>query len=488
MLAYHTTQLSRLVRKSNLTFLWLPTNNLFTSSYLGYKVDRGDDTTKPSPHQLTEKNCRMPSSMLEDSTGPQMWHKLFGQLVSHRKKHAEEQDVPLYMIATNNVLEQLAKIRPTNKNQLLKVKGIGKRKVEAYGDEWLKIISEDIAKHPKSFVELNSLSEPEIANGPHHQRDNFQKQQESDAFKQLYRRLALHRSTQAILEDRPPFIVASNSLLENLARKRPSNQHELLNIHGVGIVKAAEYGSDWLRIIAEFEAEYKSEPAHTLIPDAPVASYTTENTREPEAGDQLSKQRQIKTVGRSKEILLTQPFPSSRLSFGVGETRPNAVEASTEKDGSENYDNSSTEETFEALVPHQLPRQLKRKRDDDSQLTYDTNPSLTHDPDSTSAPTAQPTDKEVIESEPLSREQKLLRKKLDAYVKSVVWAMDPKPNHPIVSEDTLRCLVTTLPQTLDELRQIPDIEGFLKACEMAKKDLWRTFSTWIQAPGLIQRT
>ncbi|KAI1808450.1 HRDC-domain-containing protein [Daldinia bambusicola] len=416
--------------------------------------------------------------MNEDSSGPQTWHKLFGQLVLHRKKLATEQDVPLYLIASNKVLEQLAKIRPTNKNQLLKVKGIGKQKIEAYGDEWLRIISEDIAKHPNRSVVMTD--------GPR-QRDDFQEQQKFGSFEKLYRLLALHRSVHAMIEDRPAYMIASNSLLENLARERPSNQRELLNIHGIGAAKAAEYGSDWLEAIAAFEAEYKSKSAQTSTSDTPVTTYTRQDNQQLQAGDQLSKQRQIRTVGRSKEMLLSQPFISNELSFESSHRRPDAVEVSPEKDDSENYGDPDIEEALETLVTPQSSQQPKRKQNGGSHLTDEANPSLTYNSNSMLAPTVQPMDRAVVDSEPLSQEQKILRKKLDAYVKSVVWAMDPKPVDPIVSEDTLQCLVTTLPQTLDELHRIPDIEGFLRACEMAKKDLWRTFSTWIQVSGLIRR-
>ncbi|KAI1464700.1 HRDC-domain-containing protein [Daldinia caldariorum] len=484
-LPYTLIQTSRPVES-----LVMSTSNTFTSGCFGGKADHDDDMTSPLPRPPTENNYRATSTMLEDSSGPQTWHKLFGQLILHRKKLATAQDVPLYAIASNKALEQLAKIRPTNKNQLLKVKGIGNQRVEAYGDEWLKIISEDIAKYPKRSVVMTDLpSESRVMNGPR-QRDNFQDQQESDSFKELYRRLAEHRRTCAIIENRPAYIVASNSLLESLARTRPSNQRELLNIHGIGLAKAAEYGSGWLEIIAAFEAEYKSKSAQTSISDAPVTTYTREDSQQPQAGDQPSKQRQIRTVGRSKEIILTQPFPGDDLSFEISQRRPNAVEAaeaSSEKDESGDYGDPGIEDALETLVTPQSSQQLKRKQNDGSNLTAETNPSLTHDFNSTSAPTVQPMDKGVVDPEPLSQEQKILRKKLDAYVRSVVWAMDPKPIHPIVSEDTLQCLVATLPQTQDELHQVPGIERFLRACEMAKKDLWRTFSTWIQAPGLIHR-
>ncbi|KAI1661669.1 HRDC domain-containing protein [Daldinia decipiens] len=323
-------------------------NDTFTSQPFGSKVKHGNDS-------------------IMDSSVPEAWHKLFGQLVLHRKKVAAAQDVPAYVIASNKVLEQLAKIRPTNKIQLLKVKGIRDRKVEAYGDEWLEIIAQDIARHPrKSITQTNLPLEPKIANrAPRHPKDDYQEQQEYGPFKELYRHLAEHRKARAAIEGRPAFIVASNSLLETLAKERPSNQRELLNVHGVGISKAAEYGSDWLQIIAKFKAEYKSESPESPQPsitDTPVPSSATEDVQQPQLGDRPSKQSRIRNVGRSKEIILSQPLPSSGLPLEVDRKQSNAAEASGEKDHSDNYDDSDIEETFMSLVAPRESPQPKRER------------------------------------------------------------------------------------------------------------------------------
>ncbi|KAI0115039.1 HRDC-domain-containing protein [Daldinia grandis] len=430
-------------------------------------------------HSLPAKvNRHVTNHESENSSVPEVWHKLFGQLVSHRKRVAAAQDVPAYVIASNKVLEQLAKTRPTDKIQLLKVKGIRDRKVEAYGDEWLEIIAQDVAKHPKRCTAQTNLPlEPKTVNrAPRHLRDDYQKQQESEPSRELYRRLAEHRTSRAATEDRPAYIVASNLLLETLTRERPSNQRELLKVHGVGICKAAEYGSDWLQIIANFKAEYQSESPQPSITDTLVTSRAAEDIQQSRLDDQPSRQSRIRNVGRSKEIIISRPLSSSGLSLEVGGTRFNAAEASTGKGGSDSYSDSGIEETLTSFIPPRESSQLKRERSNSPMPPYETQ---------FLSPVPQQA-KEEVGPQPLNTEQKLLRKKLDAYVKSVIWAMDPKPTQPIVSEDTLRFLVTKLPQTLDELHQIPDIQGFVEACEEANKDLWRTYSTWIQASGLIR--
>ncbi|KAI0850936.1 HRDC-like protein [Daldinia vernicosa] len=342
----------------------MTTNDAFTSRPFVSKVKHNNDNIMDSSHgPPTGGNFHATYRKFENSSVPEVWHKLFGQLVEHRKKVAAAQGVPIYLVASNKVLEELAKTRPTNKFELLKVKGIRDRKAEAYGDEWLEIIAQDIAKHPKTSTTQTNL--------PLEPRDDYQKQQESGPSKELYRRLAEHRTARAAIEDWPPYIVASNSLLENLSRERPSNQRELLEIRGVGTSKAAEYGPDWLQIIAEFKAEYKSESPQPAITGTPETSRTAKDTQQPQLGDRPFKQSRIRNVGRSKEIILSQ-LPSSGLSLEVGGTQSNAAEASAEKDDGDNYDDPDIEEAFMSLITPRESPQLKREQSNSSVLPHET--------------------------------------------------------------------------------------------------------------------
>ncbi|KAI6081829.1 ribonuclease H-like domain-containing protein [Hypoxylon rubiginosum] len=79
---------------------------------------------------------------------PYMSSKLFIKLKSHRTRIAHDQNIPAYRVAPNTVLEELVKQRPVNKSQLLKIYGIGRRKADEFGDEWLQIIAEDLRENP----------------------------------------------------------------------------------------------------------------------------------------------------------------------------------------------------------------------------------------------------------------------------------------------------------------------------------------------------
>jgi ATP-dependent DNA helicase RecQ len=63
--------------------------------------------------------------------------------------------------------------------------------------------------------------------------------------------LRAHRLSVARSEAVPPFVVASDRTLRDIARLRPRTESELLEAHGMGPVKAARYGAGILSVIAQ---------------------------------------------------------------------------------------------------------------------------------------------------------------------------------------------------------------------------------------------
>jgi ATP-dependent DNA helicase RecQ len=59
------------------------------------------------------------------------------------------------------------------------------------------------------------------------------------------RRLELARAAKV-----PPYVVASDRTLHDLAEQKPSVPGELGSVYGIGPAKAAKYGADWLEVIA----------------------------------------------------------------------------------------------------------------------------------------------------------------------------------------------------------------------------------------------
>jgi ATP-dependent DNA helicase RecQ len=72
-----------------------------------------------------------------------------------------------------------------------------------------------------------------------------------ESTRSLFEALRAHRLSVARSEAVPPFVVASDRTLRELARLRPRTQSELLEAHGMGPVKAARYGAGFLSVIEQ---------------------------------------------------------------------------------------------------------------------------------------------------------------------------------------------------------------------------------------------
>ena len=70
---------------------------------------------------------------------------LFSRLREVRKALAEKENVPAYAVLTNEQLAELARLRPANSADLLRVSGLGEARVDKYGGALL----EAVARHAK---------------------------------------------------------------------------------------------------------------------------------------------------------------------------------------------------------------------------------------------------------------------------------------------------------------------------------------------------
>ncbi|KAI0187859.1 ribonuclease H-like domain-containing protein, partial [Xylaria flabelliformis] len=102
------------------------------------KITEGPPSIK---HDDTDSQSNILDDMQGD-VGDDVKDSLYGKLVSHRKELAKSQSVPVYVIAPNKTLEDLALQRPSNKEELLLVHGIGEVKAAQFGPAWLDIIAE----------------------------------------------------------------------------------------------------------------------------------------------------------------------------------------------------------------------------------------------------------------------------------------------------------------------------------------------------------
>jgi ATP-dependent DNA helicase RecQ len=69
---------------------------------------------------------------------------LFAKLKGLRSMLAREVQVPAYIIFTDATLRDMCRKRPTTADEFLQVSGVGERKLQKYGETFMKIIREGI--------------------------------------------------------------------------------------------------------------------------------------------------------------------------------------------------------------------------------------------------------------------------------------------------------------------------------------------------------
>ena len=69
-------------------------------------------------------------------------NKLFAKLRQLRKKMADNQDLPPYIIFSDVSLSEMSEIMPTTDAQFLNISGVGQIKLNKYGHEFLSVIKQ----------------------------------------------------------------------------------------------------------------------------------------------------------------------------------------------------------------------------------------------------------------------------------------------------------------------------------------------------------
>ena len=86
--------------------------------------------------------------------------ELFESLRSWRKEQADAQSVPAFVVFSDATLEALAEVKPTDRQALQSINGIGKAKLEKYADDLLASRCTDRPTATGRFCRLQATSPP----------------------------------------------------------------------------------------------------------------------------------------------------------------------------------------------------------------------------------------------------------------------------------------------------------------------------------------
>ena len=143
--------------------IWEQTlQNVFEKLLLLKNNQNGFDSTK---YLTTKANASLDFeieksrlSKAQQSSGSSEHGDLYHQLRRWRDKVAEEKDMEKYMVLAQKTMQNLVEVLPQNKTDLAKVSGLGKIKVQQFGDDILDII---ITYCKNNGIDTSNISIPE---------------------------------------------------------------------------------------------------------------------------------------------------------------------------------------------------------------------------------------------------------------------------------------------------------------------------------------
>ncbi|NLK95572.1 MAG: DNA helicase RecQ [Clostridiales bacterium] len=167
-------------------------------------------------------------------------NSLFEVLRKLRYDIALKEKVPPYLIFGDEVIKEISKIKPKNKEELMDINGISSEKYKKYGKKLLETIKEyDISSENKD-IELG----------------NYYVNTDLD----LYNILRQYRKIQGEKENKIPYTILSKNTLQEISGRYPMTEEELMDISGLGKIKISKYGKDLINIVKSYVEEKNIKP------------------------------------------------------------------------------------------------------------------------------------------------------------------------------------------------------------------------------------
>ncbi|GGE52171.1 DNA helicase RecQ [Actibacterium pelagium] len=187
---------------------------------------RGEDTIELRKDSVAKAPSRPSVKMLvSDEDAP-----LLSALKAKRKVFAEAAKLPAYMIFNDRTLIEMAETRPDTLDAMARISGVGAKKLERYGADFLEVIRG--APAPEAHPARRKLAGREA--GP--------------IFDQLQAaQMELTRGECGTLK----FLSCNPSTLRHIAERRPANLSDLERLPGMGPQKAERFGPAFLRVLEE---------------------------------------------------------------------------------------------------------------------------------------------------------------------------------------------------------------------------------------------
>lgn len=344
--------------------------------------------------------------------------KLYDALSDKRRQLALSQEVPGYLIASNSVLYGLTKRLPTNDEELLEVKGIGKISAGKHGAEWLQIIKRHVAIHGTEETVLDSST------------TIVEKQKMPPSTPTQNSRRQRTGAPQG--RDSPPALDSPSKRTPTLHTGLSFTLQETkLSANTGGAISSRHEDIEVLDLTGDIQEDRGK-----------IGPLGFTNRVEPE------RSQSIAMKGVSRWSLDSSSTSEDSSGFGSFQTPPSRPPSSLKRKRAEGIPDIDTPSRPRSQLP---PLDVGSQTERAEELSLES---------------LQPT--------PLTPRSKIFRNKLLAFSKLVTRKLGTRSSGiPIVSDSTLDLIVRTSPRTIEELNGISGIEGFVRACRDVQMDLLR---------------
>ena len=176
------------------------------------------------------------------------------ELQRFRKQQSDSLNKPAYNILTNGALDGICTELPTTTEELLKVKGIGPKKVEMFGAQILTLVSTYRQELPLQGSDRlsESMKEEGDIDSAVSLGEATKEPQEKINKTQLKEDLRQYRMQQSEPLKKPAYTIFTNAALEDIYAYLPTTEEELLDVKGIGPKKVEMFGDDILSIVSKY--------------------------------------------------------------------------------------------------------------------------------------------------------------------------------------------------------------------------------------------
>ena len=194
-------------------------------------------------------------------------NELFDLLKALRFNIATEERIPPYLVFGDKSLKEMSNLYPENKEEFLKISGVGEVKFERYGEKFIEVIHSYVLENN---IDKNNLNKEEKVN-----ITKFYVETDNE----LYEKLRELRERFSKKEGKIAYSILAQDTLKEISGRYPLTIDELKDIGGIGNKKLDLYGKAIISLVNEYvtskniSREWKEKGRLMLVIDGEERSH-----------------------------------------------------------------------------------------------------------------------------------------------------------------------------------------------------------------------